>query len=394
MSSVDLNNIFKYDKIVMNLNNQNCLSINPSETCFYVDLVEPIKNIVFVKILRASITSTIAINTASHLLYKKNDPIHLSINDYDRSLSYLKSIQISTNTNILKGLISNLFQTAGVNIYKPILNSMNNGVTQTETITQPAENSALILYDNTITVSGEVLRENSKFINIFSQQTPLSTRFMMFSDTDYLIYYKANNKPTERRFVKSVEVVIENVASPTTPENNTVNIAVKVEGSVDGIIWNDLGNTTTNVMTFTTNDWGTSSTRKVTFDVEVTTPYEYNKVYFIPTGFTSPSEMKTKIKFLKIDLITYALLTISSDVFNTVKYFDIIPYSTDTFSEISYSQASFDWSDPSVYILNPPEPNLRRLNIELRDKTFKPFDTAILTNFNLSICVYYIKNRV
>ena len=218
MSSVDLKNIFKYDKIVMNLNDQNCLSINPSETCFYVDLVEPIKNIVFVKILRASITSTTAINTTSHLLYKKNDPIHLSINDYDRSLSYLKSIQVSTNTNILKGLISNLFQTAGVNIYKPILNSMNNGVTQTETITQPAENSALILYDNTITVSGEVLRENSKFINIFSQQTPLSTRFMMFSDTDYLIYYKANNTPTERRFVKSVEVVIENVASPTTPE--------------------------------------------------------------------------------------------------------------------------------------------------------------------------------
>jgi hypothetical protein len=392
MSSVDLNNIFKYDKIVMNLNNQNCLSTNPSETCFYVDLVEPIKNIVFVKILRASIITTSAIN-APPLLYKKNDPIHLSINDYDRSLSYLKSIQISTSTNILKGLISNLFQTTGVNIDKPILNSMNNGVAQTETITQNEDNSVLILYDNTITVSGEVLRENSKFINIFSQQTPLSTRFMMFSHTDYIIYYKAN-RPNERRFVKSVEVIIENVASPSTPENNTVTIAVKVEGSVDGITWNDLGNLTTNLMTYTTNDWGTSSRRKVTFDVDVTTPYEYNKIYFIPTGFSSPEEMKTKIKFLKIDLITYALLNTSGEVFNTVKYFDIIPYSTDTFSEILYSQASFDWSDPSVYILNPPEPNLRRLNIELRNKTFKPFDTAILTNFNLSICVYYIKNRV
>jgi hypothetical protein len=389
MSSVDLNNIFKYDKIVINLNNQNCLSINPSETCFYVNLVEPIKNIVFVKILRASITSTAAI-IESPLLYKKNDPIHLSINDYDRSLSYLKSVQVSTSTNILKS-VSNLFQTAGANIYKPI-NSVNDGVAHTETLTPNAENIALKLYDSTITTSGTVLPINSRFMNIFSPTTS-STRFMTFYDTDYLVYYNAIT-PTESRFVKSIEVVIENVASPSTPENNTVTITAKVWGSVDGITWNDLGNTTTNIMTFATNDWTTSSTRIVTFDVAVTTPYQYHKVSFIPTGFATPAEMKTKIRVLKIDLITYSLLTTSKDVFDTVKYFDIIPYSTNTFSEILYSQASFDWSDPSVYILNPPEPNLRRLNIDLRDKTFKPFDTAILTNFNLSICVYYIKNRV
>jgi hypothetical protein len=216
MSSVDLNNIFKYDKIVMNLNNQNCLSINPNETCFYVNLVEPIKNIVFVKILRASITSTTAIN-ASPLLYKKHDPIHLSINDYDRSLSYLKSVQVSTSTNILKS-VSNLFQTTGANIYKPI-NSVNDGVTHTETITQNTENLTLKFYDSTITTSGVVLPANSKFMNIFSQ-TPSPTRFMTFSDTDYLVYYNSIT-PTESRFVKSIEVVIENVASPLTPENNT-----------------------------------------------------------------------------------------------------------------------------------------------------------------------------
>jgi hypothetical protein len=47
-----------------------------------------------------------------------------------------------------------------------------------------------------------------------------------------------------------------------------------------------------------------------------------------------------------------------------------------------------------VYILNPPEPNLRRLNIEIRDKSFNLFDTSVLTDFNLSICAYIIKNRV
>lgn len=174
MNVVDLNNTFKYDKIVVNLNNHNCLQINPAESCFYVNLVEPIKNIIYIKILKATITSTNGMKNNASLLYIKNDPIHIAINDYDRSVSYL-------NTN---------------------------------------------------------------------------------------------------------------------------------------------------------------------------------------------------------------------GVFDTVKYFDIIPYSDTTSSEISNGHVSFDWTDSSVYILNPPEPNLRRLNIDFRDKAFKPFDTAILTHFNISLCIYYIKNRV
>jgi hypothetical protein len=194
MSSVDLNNTFKYDKVVINLNNHNCLQINPAESCFYVNLVEPIKNIIYIKILKASITSTVAMKNNTSLLYIKNDPIHIAINDYDRSVSYLKSVQVSTSNYLL------------------------------------------------------------------------------------------NDVPT--------------------------------------------------------------------------------------------------------------VLTTSKDVFDTVKYFDIIPYSDTTSSEISNGNVSFDWTDSSVYILNPPEPNLRRLNIDFRDKVFKPFSTSILTHFNISLCIYYIKNRV
>ena len=172
-SLIDLNNSFKYDKVIVNLNNHNCLTINPNETSFHVNLVEPIKNIVYLKILKASIITTTAIKNNNQLLYIKYDPIYISINDYERSQSYL-------NTN---------------------------------------------------------------------------------------------------------------------------------------------------------------------------------------------------------------------GVFDIVKYFDFIPYSTDTFSDISNSHVSFDWTDSSVYILNPPEPNLKRLNIVFRDKYFKTFNTSILTHFNLSICLYYVKNR-
>lgn len=192
MATVDLNNSFKYDKVVINLNSSNCLVNNPSAANYYINLVEPLRNVIYVKMLKASVLTN---NTIVPLLsYNKYDPIYIAVNDYDRSVSYIKSTQV--------------------------LNS-----------------------------------------------------------------------------------------------NYVLNSVPKV-------------------------------------------------------------------------------LSTSNVVFDTAKYFDIIPYSKDTFSEISYSQASFDWTDPSVYILNPPEPNLRRLNIEIRDKSFNLFDTSILTDFNLSICAYIIKNRV
>ena len=192
MNSVDLNNTFKYDKVVINLNSSNCLITKPGTTEYYINLVEPLKNVIYVKMLNASVLTTGTI--VPTLAYNKHDPIYISVNDYDRSLSYIKSTQVSTS--------------------------------------------------------------------------------------NYYVDTVLNTKDT------------------------------------------------------------------------------------------------------------------SNVVFDTAKYFDVIPYSNDTLSTISYSQASFDWSDPSVYILNPPEPNLRRLSINIRDQYFRPFSTSVLTEFNLAICLYIIKNRV
>lgn len=206
---------------------------------------------------------------------------------------------------------TNLFQTAGGNIYKPILNSINDGTAHTETLIPNTGNFTIRLYDSTITTSGVVIPANSKFMNIFSP-TPspayLTTRFMALSNTDYLVYYNAIT-PTESRFVKSVDIVIENVASPLFPESNTITITAKLWGSTDGINWNDLGNVESNVMTYAIGSWLSSTTRTASFNVAVSASYQYHKISFIPTGFANPTEMKTKIKFLKIDLITYASFT-------------------------------------------------------------------------------------
>ena len=195
--SVDLNNTFKYDKIVINLNSSNCLEFTTNKTNYYINLVEPLKNVIYIKMIRASVKKNSSTITIPPLNYKKNDPIYIAINDYDRSLSYIKSTQRYITSN-----------------------------------------------------------------------------------------------------------------------------------------------------------------------------------YYVNSVFTNT---------YKDDI-----------VFNSVNYFDLIQFNDDTnnHSEISYTQASFDWSDPSVYIFNPPEQNLKRFNIQIKNKEFELFNTTDLINFNLSFCIYVIKNRV
>ena len=188
--NVDLNNTFKYDKIVINLNSSNCLQENTNVSSYYINLPEPLKNIIYVKILKASIITTSMISTLS---YNRFDPIYIGINDYDRAISYIKKTVITTS-----------------------------------------------------------------------------------------------------------------------------------------------------------NYW----------DNEIRKGFETSNLVFDP---------KT--------------------------YFDIIPYSSTNFSDITYNQASFDWTDPSVHILNPPDQNLKRFSIDLRDKNFNLFNKSVLPDFNLSFCAYVIKNR-
>jgi len=260
---------------------------------------------------------------------------------------------------------TNIFNSSGGNIYKPILNSVQDGVAHTETLTPNAGNITLKLYDPTIQTSGVVLPANSKFMNIFSP-TPspayLTTRFMALSNTDYLVYYNATT-PTESRFVKSVDIVIENVASPLTPEINSITITAKVWGSVDGIIWNDLGNVESNVMTYAIGSWLSSTTRTASFNVSASASYQYHKISFIPTGFSNPAEMKTKIKILKIDLITYASFT-ETIADSTITYHKTIE---DGFYSISNLNALLNYNI-SLHI----SPNLTFTNYIQN----KPFTTA------------------
>lgn len=120
----------------------------------------------------------------------------------------------------------------------------------------------------------------------------------------------------------------------------------------------------------------------------------YNYVRYDPIYISINDYNRSKAYLKKIDIIS---ANTSNILLDSVKYFDSVYYGSDgagDVSLISYTQSSFDWSDPTVYILNPPEPNLRRLNIEIKDKTFNLFNTTTITNFNITICIYFMKNRV
>ena len=193
-----------------------------------------------------------------------------------------------------------IFQQAGGNIYKPILNSVNDLIAHTETLIPNANAFTIKLYDSTITTSGSVIPANSKFQNIFD--TSLSSAFMTFTNTDYLVYYNYNN-PTDSRFVSSCEVVLENYALIATASTTTVYVGIQVWGSADGITWIELLPVGSNVITWQTNEWATAIQKTITFTFSVSGAFQYHKVSFLPAGFTSPADLKTKIKFKRILLL-------------------------------------------------------------------------------------------
>jgi hypothetical protein len=193
-----------------------------------------------------------------------------------------------------------IFQQAGVNIYKPILNSVNDGIAHTETLIPNANAFTIKLYDSTITTSGAVIPANSKFQNIFD--TSLSSAFMTFTNTNYLVYYNYNN-PTDSRFVSSCEVVLENYALIATAPTNTVYVGIQVWGSIDGITWTELLPVGGNVITWNTNEWASAIQKTISFTFSVSGAFQYHKVSFLPAGFTSPADLKTKIKFKRILLL-------------------------------------------------------------------------------------------
>jgi hypothetical protein len=206
---------------------------------------------------------------------------------------------------------ANLFRLANPNIHKPILNSVSDGVAHTETLTANAGNFTIKLYDSTITTTGAVLPANSKFMNIFN--TGITTAFMSFNPTDYLVYYNFNDL-TESRFAYSCEVVVENyiIQQHSHRPTTTFIIGVVVSGSVDGKTWTDLGVVGQNYAEFLVNDWSNTLQQTFTFTFSTSGCYQYHKISFVSAGTyptNHPITLKELFKFKRILLLKKSSFT-------------------------------------------------------------------------------------
>ena len=93
--------------------------------------------------------------------------------------------------------------------------------------------------------------------------------------------------------------------------------------------------------------------------------------------------------------------TFVKDKGSTFKYFEAIPYNhADYHTNGSckfknfYTLTSSNWTDPTLYTLNPIAHNTRRFNIRIRDKNFAILNKLNGESFKLTICIYNIKKNI
>jgi hypothetical protein len=84
------------------------------------------------------------------------------------------------------------------------------------------------------------------------------------------------------------------------------------------------------------------------------------------------------------------------------KYFEHIPVNinnvlTTTQDILTFGNqifATFHRNNQNVHVLNPIEPNLQRLNFELRDKYDNPIDKNNISQFNMTLCFYQNSRKI
>jgi hypothetical protein len=196
---------------------------------------------------------------------------------------------------------TDLFSTTGIYTDYPITNPAWDGVAHTETITPNAGDYTIRLYDPTITTTyANAPITSVKLRNIF--RPTAETNYTTFAPDDYIIYYNKTT-PTSGRFMDDMTFSIMNVASALNNPTNAVYITLKLWSSIDGITWvQNAVNGGNPTIGFNVGEWTYTTTRATTFTVSVDDTYSYHRVSFDPTGFASPADMKTKIRFKQLYL--------------------------------------------------------------------------------------------
>ena len=402
---VDLNNTSDYDKQIIYLDSRNAIFPNKNEFSFNIKFDEKIKNLTSVKIIESSLvlngklglkweyvgttapTGDKITNTAltTFLDYANTEITPKQYTDFNVE-------GVSTNNNIV-------LATDYVELVPGLMWS-NVG------FTQPNDNTTEYVNANLTTKLLEKYCANDTILNL--------TR------AEYNSYVVGNSAPAITNFVK----LIPGVYWEKSTTANTAPGATLIKTLNNG---NALRTTFINASDTTKIEISKEQLRTITTANLVSGNYISIPINGTDTYYYIPKTIyfKTAVLYFKpVRRITYnstfyvelnnydrvhsyiAKYDSCNSVvnYNTVKFFDTLNYAGATESSLVlykiknyYSLASSNWTDPTVYILNPPETSCNRFTITIRDKDFNILKFGDYLNeesFNMTICAYTIKKNI
>lgn len=401
---VDLNNTSEYDKQIIYLDSRNGIFPNKNEFSFNIKFDEKIKNLTSVKIIESSLV----LNGKLGLKWEYVGTVAPS-GDKITNTS-LTSFLDYANTEItpkqytdfnLEGVHTNnhiILATDYVELVPGLMWS-NVGFTQPANTTEyvnPNLNIKLLeKYCTTDTVINLTRVEYNNYI--IDNVAPVITNFVKLIPGLYWEKSTTANTAPDATLIKTLETG-NSLRNTFLNASDTTNIEITKE----------------QLRTITTANL--VSGNYISIPINGTDTYYYiPKIIYFKTAilYFKPVRRITYNSTFYVELNNYDRVhsyinkydSCNSIVnYNTVKCFDTLNYAGTTESSLVlykiknyYSLASSNWTDPTVYILNPPETSCNRFTITIRDKDFNILKFGDYLNeesFNMTICVYTIKKNI
>jgi len=401
---VDLNNTSEYDKQIIYLDSRNGIFPNKNEFSFNIKFDEKIKNLTSVKIIESSLV----LNGKLGLKWEYAGTVQPSGDKITNTA--LTSFLDYANTEItpaqykdfnLEGVPTNNYIILATDYVELVPGLMWSNIGFTEP-------------DNTTEYVNANL--NAKLLEKYCANEPI----LNLTRNEYNNYIVGNSAPAITNFAK----LIPGVYWEKSTTANTAPGATLIKTLDSG---NALRNTFINASNTTNIEITKEQLRTITTANLISGNYISIPINGTDTYYYIPKTiyLKTAILYFKpVRRITYnstfyvelnnydrvhsyinkynSCNTVVN--YNTVKFFDTLNYAGTTESSLVlykiknyYSLASSNWTDPTVYILNPPETSCNRFTITIRDKDFNILKFGDYLNeesFNMTICAYTIKKNI
>ena len=402
---VDLNNTSDYDKQIIYLDSRNGIFPNKNEFSFNIKFDEKIKNLTSVKIIESSLV----LNGKLGLKWEYAGTIQPTTGDKITNTALTTFLDYA-NTEITPSQYTD-FNLQGVNTNDHIILATDyvelvpGLIWSNVGFTQPNDKT---LYSNP--------NLNAKLLEKYCANDTI----LNLTRAEYNSYIVGNSVPETTNFFKLIPGVYWEKSTTANTAPGATLIKTLNNGNALRTTFINASDTTKieitkeQLRTITTANLVSGNYISIPIDDAETYYYIPKTIYFITAIlYFKPVRRITYNSTFYVELNNYDRVhsyiakydPCNSVVnYNTVKFFDTLNYSGTTESSLIlykiknyYSLTSSNWTDPTVYILNPPETSCNRFTITIRDKDFNILKLGDYLNeesFNMTICAYTIKKNI